>query len=196
MKEKPILFSTEMIRAILDGRKTQTRRVIKPQFSKLFHIVNRTAILTNRIFRKSNQFIYCPYGKVGNRLWVRETWRKRYSDASIENKEDGIQYKADGLVFIQPLWKPSIHMPRWASRITLEITNIRVERVQEISEDDAQAEGCGIYPEYNSMRYTFLYSEGEVSSANFRILWDSINAKRGYPWKSNPYVWVIEFKKL
>lgn len=140
MKERPILFSGEMVRAILEGRKTQTRRVIKPQPDSA-----RNSVFVKSGFETKHGYeIKCPYGQPGDRLWVRETWglwdtdpkdgperAKIFYRATDENRRD-LRYQR---------WRPSIHMPRWASRINLEITNIRIERVQDITEEDAKAEG-------------------------------------------------------
>ena len=203
MKEKPILFNTEMVQAILEGRKTQTRRVIKPQPK-----IDKTG---NLIWGKWNYgqntigpHIYnvikkCPYGKIGDRLWVRETWKatQQYPAPGNFAEKIKVEYRAGGEAWFEKgkwkspfrlteVWRPSIHMFRWSSRINLEITNIRVERVQEISEEDAKAEGielsCALYG-YPCYKKTF------------HELWDSINKKRGYSWDSNPWVWVVEFKR-
>ena len=163
MKERPIIFSTPMVKAILDGRKTQTRRVIKDQ----------PPLSMRDMFKPKN--LKCPYGQVGDRLWVRETF-KPY------NCMGGFAYKADGDLSTGFPWKPSIHMPRGASRITLEITESRAERLQDISEEDAKAEGVKCCPNAVS-----------DYKHHFMILWDSINGKK-YPWDSNPWVWVISFK--
>ena len=167
MKERPIIFKGEMVKAILDGRKTQTRRVVK-------NVEDLT------VFFRDDKFgcpFKCPYGKPGDRLWVRETW------ADVNTSEGpAICYRADGDV--QIIWRSSIYMPRWASRITLKILDIRVERLQDISEKDAIAEG--IQP-----------SDYAKPKAAFMRLWDSINAKKpGKSWKDNPWVWVIEFSRV
>lgn len=180
MEEKPILFTGEMVRAVLDGRKTQTRRVIKPQ-PGLLGPKDIPLLL-----------YYCPYGQPGDRLWVRESWSVDMSMDHLKPSdvpEDSIVYyrantdkdwerQSTGQVMGKK--RPSIFMPRWASRINLEITDIRVERVQDITEEDAKAEGVDWYP---AMRANRL----------FQSLWDSINAKRGYAWDVNPWVWVVEF---
>ncbi len=173
MKEYPILFNTEMVRAILNDTKTQTRRVVKPKPDY--------QACTGDLF-KDGEYIKCPYGKAGDRLWVRETF-------GFINETCGIVYKANGCNSIVPKWKPSIFMPRKLSRITLEITDIRVERVQEITEADAKAEGVIPKIPYES-KFTYYYR------FPFVILWDSINEKRGFGWGENPWVWVVEFKRL
>lgn len=193
-KERPILFSGEMVKAILDGRKTQTRRILKPQPKGV--VVSKPNF--DGLFSEANdpvtRYFACHHGQPGDKLWVRET----RADTCAEGVSKIPWYRADYLGHgeIDPppggiKWKPSIFMPRWASRITLEIVSVRVEKVQEIRCEDALAEGVSL--------------EGElfpnVDSAwkahkRFRFLWDSINAKRGYGWEKNPWVWAIEFKKL
>jgi hypothetical protein len=164
MSEKPILFSGEMVRTILDGNKTQTRRVVK---SKPRH----------------NQEMACPYGRNGDRLWVRETF------GMLDCHHGQTVYRADGKDrFTDILWRPSIFMPRWASRITLEITCVRVQPLQDISEFDCIAEGvspCG-HDGFCTDQHTCSYKK----------LWNSINAKRGFAWEKNPWVWVIEFRTI
>lgn len=187
MKERPILFSGPMVRAILEARKTQTRRIVKPQFS-VFHSIHADAsISTNRIFRGAYQRIRCPYGQPGDRLWVRETWKEKKRHQLSYIGLPAIEYAATG-ESVGP-WKPSIFMTRWASRLTLEIVRVRVERLRDISEEDAMAEGVypmkGIEPSG---------SEWESCKLGFAELWQFINGPDS--WDSNPWVWVIEFKKL
>lgn len=168
---KPILFSTAMVQAILDGRKTQTRRVIKPEWIRCLDPEDdRDQVLAQS-----------PY-QVGMNLWVRETWA--YRAAGI-----GYVYRADGEQSVER-WKPSIFMPREACRLMLEVTGVRVERVQEISEKDAMREGAkyAIEEVDDDFNCTYSYREG------FKELWNSINAKRGYGWDVNPFVLVIDFK--
>lgn len=215
MADKPILFSGPMVRAILDGRKTQTRRVIKPQPEPWrdyhleggcqqadwrFDLGERTedgkrydyGLWMHSGFHES-RFQRCPYGQPGDRLWARETWwhgdHNYWPDAvdPPELPEPALFYRADKGRNVT--WKPSIHMPRWASRLTLTITDVRVERVQDISEADAIAEGC---------RPSLEYAEGipcgyGPAVPEFANLWDTINAKRGYGWDANPFVWAISF---
>ena len=175
MKDRPIIFSTPMVRAILDGRKTQTRRVVKPQpkphqsggwiWEKVGGII---ATKSGKIY-KSKMLSRNPYGKPGDRLWVRETWANVLCHKMF--------YKADGNDLPKGcVWKPSIHMFKMYARIWLEITGIRVERLKDLSPKDGIAEGV----EHWSI---------------FPSLWDSINGKK-HPWKSNPWVWIIEFKRL
>jgi hypothetical protein len=214
MKERPILFSAPMVRAILEGRKSQTRRVIDPQpdiphWMSLIEMEPKNGLAR---FRKvapdwpddSRDDIYCQYGKPGDRLWVRETWKtdREYdpwapcqidSGASIFFMADQCAHRINHRFECGPHeWgktRSSIHMPRWASRITLEITGIRVERLQNISAADVAAEG--VEPEDGK-----TYPAIGIHTAAYMELWDAINAKRGHPWESNPWVWVIEFRRI
>lgn len=198
MKERPILFNTEMVRAVLDGRKSQTRRVIKPQPDHrhrdvVFEEKRNKLIEYSMISGCWNEVVEhkCPYGKPGDRLWVRETW-------AIDPVEKGVWFKADEFwtEANSPKWKPSIHMPRKYSRINLEITNIRVERVNDITSYDMVREGVP-----DSVRQIDLFgAEGDeirkIKIIPFRIFWGSINKSRGYGWDVNPWVWVVEFKRI
>src|SRR3990167_3795376 len=180
-----------MVRAILDGRKTQTRRVIKPQPKKLGW---SKGIYHQGEYRE--EVWKCPYGQPGDRLWVKESWGiqdcGKHVGISSDHWPHGfpvsrIYYLAD-----QEGWsfsnRSALFMPRWASRITLEIISIKVERVQEISGLDCLSEG--ILPEGNS-------SDGEWRARrDYRVLWDAINKLRGYSWDSNPCVWCISFRKI
>ena len=243
MNEKPILFNTEMVKAILDGRKTQTRRIVRlTEFQKaishgydwmfrdkrgLWNEVPASWLLRNK----------CPYGRPGDLLWVRETWKP---GAWRDDGRIAIDYKASpeltktpwltipeeypGKQFDElweqwtnelrdmgwfpdkngvyqwesgqsPLkWRPSIFMPRWASRITLRMTDVWVERVQEISEADVQREGWFFQNHDLSKRYDPVTMD--TARQWFAELWDSVNAKRGFSWDSNPWVWVVEFEKV
>ena len=174
MKERPIIFSGEMVRAILDGRKTQTRRVIKPQPLRDY------AELRSR----------CPHGVPGDRLWVRETHGFLAEQVlyRADVPSDFEEYKKTAFWRVEK-WRPSIHMPRWASRITLEITGVRVELVQRIGLGDITAEG--IQADLGPAAHSTIND----SYVRFIELWDSINAKRGYGWDTNPWVWVLEFKQ-
>lgn len=216
-KERPILFNAEMVRAILDGRKTQTRWIVNPQpeLSERAGFVwkgyayglgsdNRG---TQRNFARPN----CPYGQPGGRLWVRETWRtgwsyggdyptvqyratetahvgsKEYPVLDVLRGEFGIPDPAPHSIVPGGKWKPSIHMPRWASRITLEITGVRVERLQDISDEDARAEGAS--------SVSFPVTENQRSNIDrFRALWNLTHGAGA--WGENPWVWVIEFKRV
>jgi hypothetical protein len=207
-QERPILFSGEMVRAILDGRKAQTRRVVKPQprdwttddAGRLWPAVERRGLC---------DLATCPYGNPGDHLWVRETFRT-LSCAGVGEPIE-VQYRAGGIEERvtdrptgrdwmpspsgpgqptnpnAPRWSASIHMPRWASRLTLEVEAVRVERLQDITEADAQAEG--LIP-----AWAVGDVEGTARDA-FADGWDTINGKRA-PWASNPWCWVVSFKKL
>lgn len=221
MSEKPILFSGPMVNAILSGRKTQTRRVIKPPLGPKAEWMRREGLcwmangLLGDIPRIWWSKILYPKYDPGDRLWVRETWQP-----FIRSMRSGIRYKAGGEkntlgddfnslcellkrtggdlqykygdwgdpspseVRYRDDWRPSIHMPRWASRLTLEVTGVRVERLQEIGAADCVAEG--LHP---TMR-----NETPVKN-RFQELWDSINGKT-HPWESNPWVWVYEFRRV
>jgi len=202
MKERPILFSGPMVRAILEGRKTQTRRVVMPQPS----LVDGDGVAFfdghGQGGRGSrDRIIGCPYGAPGDRLWVRETWGLFDTQPSDGPERATVFYRADPDLhpnFLKyQLWRPSIHIPRWASRLTLEVTGVRVQRVQEISEVDAAAEGAGTaaFEVEVPVRAAPLRSP-ECHKAGFAILWDSINAKRGYGWDANPWVWMIELQRI
>lgn len=189
MRERPIIMGADSVRAILDGRKTQTRRVIKPQ-PKFIGAPN-VPFKTDDANPKG--IINCLYGKVGDRLWVREIFNCN---------EEGIAYKATQPDMDGMPWKSPLFMPRGASRITLEITDIRVERVQEITEEDAKAEGIKVLPlqDDSDPSAWYQYAPGifqeRSATKSYELLWDSLNAKRGYPWESNPWVWVISFKQI
>lgn len=196
MKERPILFSGPMVRAILEGRKTQTRRVIKakPPYEGLVpgrcHWSGTTFGWWHEGGSCTCNPLTSPYGLSGDRLWVRETWQR-----AGQPEEREYLYRADPVFDgMEPQdlawsWKPSIHMPRWASRLTLEVASVRVERLQDISEEHAVAEG--VSPIIHRERDDLSIS----SKARFRQLWDSINGKK-HPWESNPWVWVVEFQRL
>ncbi len=231
VRERPILFSAPMIRAVLGGRKTQTRRVVKPQpedkrydsgplkdIGGLYwkgSLVETPENPSNPRNHGESLERLCPYGHVGDRLWVREaTELVSFCGFNVPGATLNIRYKADweqrefqrdasetvyasdkrGVFYGVT---PSIHMPRWASRITLEITDIRVQRLQEISEEDAKAEGIG--PKMVDSGGFTPWDEGidvyDYTMAFFE-LWDSINASRGFPFVSNPWVWAITFKRL
>lgn len=246
MKERPILFSGEMVRAILDGRKTQTRRVVKPQpVRSLPH----TGTLPNpcgedfeihhplgwrwQKTKRWSAFVadsagpaalseslvrHSPYGAPGDRLWVRETWGVAHEHADQLRWRDQLDDAKRGcpwapLVYaatepdvleISP-WKPSIHMPRWASRITLAVTSLRVERLQDVTEEDAKAEGVmaptikepgRVAPAYAlGSPYEGPREIGHVYRCEYACLWDEINGKRA-SWESNPWVWVVGFERV
>ena len=214
MTERPILFSGAMVRALLAGTKTQTRRVVKSDALREAQAAKSAGHLT---LQRA-----CPYGAPGDRLWVRETWRTeeladgtdgvRFPDGAFcacENTPEvgdawGSQHSAKS-ARRGTVWRPSIHMPRWASRITLEVTGVRVERLQDISEADARAEGAQVVPFYPddgfplSDGWTHVGDDGKCvlyTSArdSFRALWESINGADS--WASNPWVWVVSFKRV
>jgi hypothetical protein len=229
MRERPILFSGPMIRAILEGRKTQTRRIVKPQPSDSWHpVVERycpTIIEKDgmdgpgpEVFGASDEDEgrKFPYGAPGDFIWVREAWCSAHQDGAF-----GTAYRADNTYLqgkrshpkgphyhfpqIGPhvRWRPSIHIPRWASRINLEITGVRVERLHEISEADAIAEGIRTMRDDSG---TFVGREGDSSDGRHMVtpwpsarqayadLWESINGRSS--WDCNPWVWVVEFRKV
>lgn len=203
MKERPILFKAPMVRAILDGTKTQTRRMVK------FPVIDRNgtgcevagcelnSMLRQELEQHAGSFL-CPYGQPGDRLWVKETWR---TFERMHDGLDGILYAADdSFIPIQNSrqmadewvechdngkhganWRPSIFMRRWMSRITLEITDVRVERLQDISQEDAAKEGVN------------FVNTGDFITP-YATLWESINGEGS--WDANPWLWVIAFKKL
>lgn len=197
MKERPILFSAPMVRALLDGSKAQTRRVVKcpykPWKGRVYDapwtVVRHSGGGWRATQHREDGSIIdeigeagfpCPYGVPGDRLWVRETFGPCDGWLCYRATE-GEKCVPDG-----GKWRPSIHMPRWASRITLTVTDVRVERLQDISEADAIAEGC-------------LDTDGSptqelsgTARGAYAVLWDDLNAERA-PWATNPWVWVISF---
>ncbi|WP_429972249.1 morphogenetic protein [Klebsiella variicola] len=191
MKERGMIFNGEMVRAILDGRKTQTRRPVKfPVHDKNLGCELSGNELAGEL--SAGNYLNSAFGKPSDRIWVRETWA-RYN---IDQNSHDIAYRATTPADWpeEGRWRPSIHMPRWASRILLEITDVRVERLNAISQEDAQAEGMeltGWRPTYSDPD-----SGGEVLTPydNFAQLWESIYGEES--WKANPWVWVIEFKRV
>jgi hypothetical protein len=187
MKHRPILFSTAMVQAILDGRKTQTRRVCRHQHWSHHEIVD---VNVNGITQKVDRNVSCPYGQPGDVLWVRETWAHTSQlNINPEDENYGYVYKADG----QPwedyegwTWKPSIHMPRESCRLFLRIKSIRVERLQDISGEDALKEGVSV-----TSMWPVAIGEAYVE---FSRLWASINGQAS--WDANPWVWVVEFERI
>ena len=204
VKERGLIFNGEMVRAILDGRKTQTRRIMKnqpagdfPQTPALIRNVVGAGFQWYGHYGESGIF-NCPFGAVGDRIWVRETWAEAGASAPDlklyrANYPDHVPSHYENVPPASDIrWTPSIHMPRNASRILLEITGVRVERLNSISQEDAQAEGMeltGWRPTYSDPD-----SGGEVWTPydNFAQLWESIYGEES--WKANPWVWVIEFK--
>jgi len=202
---KPILFNTEMVRAILDGRKTQTRRVFTKKQVELFKYAIMDGELNSTLEDYNNEhWLWAKY-RIGDILWVRET----FVDALKFGFTYGIYYKATDEHIIKDKmkewgikWKPSIHMPKEAARIFLRVTNVRVERLQDISDEDILKEGiidleswvCGDIPEY---QYCVTMKSKRYDSAEeaFKELWNS-TAKESYKWEDNPYVFVYEFEKV
>lgn len=205
-KERPILFKGEMVREVLSDRKTQTRRIVKMPASWDSIVYadfgdgwwpyksddGESPDYDNNVIP-----LNCPYGKRGDRLYVRETWHTDvldliYARAKHEDAMEAspIFYRAD-LVNNDSgcTWKPSIHMPRWASRITLEITNVRIERLQDISGSDCISEGI-----MERTTYPPESDSEEIDRKEYRNLWESINGVGS--WDKNPFVWVIEFKRI
>ncbi|HDX8701791.1 TPA: hypothetical protein RQO40_005180 [Klebsiella oxytoca] len=210
MKERGMIFNAEMVRAILDGRKTQTRRTVKPQPDEdgLVKVINGPWVDT------SERNYLCPFGDVGDRIWVRETFQgplfgyeqmEAYlEDSSRFEKPEFCQYAADGGHRpeyqdaddnLRHGWRPSIHMPRWASRILLEITDVRVERLNSIHDVDAMREGI---QNLTTCSHADFGIPGVVNAQHpvraFQLLWESIYGADS--WKFNPWVWVIEFKRV
>ena len=206
-RERPILFSAPMVRAILAGTKTQTRRAVKPQPVESYSVLGDVRETRGWSWPMSDgqhlpcpgdaMLARCPYGEPGDRLWVRETFCTMIVN-DWPNPVGPIGYRADGNLEHNPgCWRPSIHMARRHSRITLEITCVRVERLQEISEADAMDEGCRPAP----MSMTGVYCGADVLAASareyrdaYRLLWEQINGSDS--WDANPWVWVLEFRTL
>ena len=219
MKERPILFSGPMVRAILDGKKTQTRRVMKPQpeysdrltcwlWDRAGHKRMWDSIATNAPpygFSQDCWIPLSPYGQRGDRLWVRESFFDHgdLPDGTVLERDERIEYRASEWNRVDSAdggpWKPSIHMPRWASRITLELTDVRVQRVQEIADADVEAEGiehdgqwwrAGTHPVKGTLQCW------PSRQRAFERLWNELNDKRGYSWHVNPWVWALTFKRV
>lgn len=225
MKESPILFNTDMVQAIWSGHKSQTRRVVKEELivwqaefesGNLPHVIRSEPSLQYYLENR------CPFGQIGDQLWVRETWHvepnvQGWSMDENEPCTGWIEYKAGGSKevtapnfdavqrcfpkgevdwdFLPSDWRPSIFMPRWASRIQLEITNIRIERLNDISEQDAESEGCIADPcDHARQICEDIGCCGPTAKGHFKYIWESINGANS--WDKNPWVWVIEFKVI
>jgi len=205
MNERPILFKAEMVNAIIEGRKTQTRRILKgsAEFKGPYNSAYIEQYKNDRGWKR-----ICPHGKPGDRLWIRETHafdkQLDYLKASQLSKYEPVFYHANTMVrtvacsmIEKGRTRPSIFMPRWASRIQLEITDIRVERLNDISEEDCDAEGFG--GDFPHVVMPTLdpgdWSDGQKSLPEcYRDIWESINGPGS--WDSNPFVWVISFKRV
>lgn len=233
MRERGMIFNGEMVRAILEGRKGQTRRALTPRHIRMIETaasIGECYPLESGRHHENSQAYYrewCPYGTVGDRIWVRETWallgnedaccidwngklckgdereaakiycascEQRPGDYGLWSIPDDADWKphTENEKF-EGAWRPSIHMPRWASRITLEITAVRVERLNDISDADAKAEGLDKSHDFPD---TYLTPKGDFADADivFRRLWESIYGEES--WQANPWVWVIEFKRV
>jgi hypothetical protein len=240
MKERPVLFSPPMVRALLDGSKSQTRRIVKWPRAAFLH--GRTPLI-DRTFKDGapgaeyihcaygsgdlgddyqSSRVFCPYGDPGDRLWVKETWStskslddKSPSAIALQSAQAGyerpwapLRYAADDRIvnWDPSIWgdagktRVSIHMPRWASRITLEVTGVRVQRLQDISEANAKAEGVSLAQlsgigDEQSIIDSKKTKGSHPRTLAFAILWDTINGDRA-SWRSNPWVWIVEFKRI
>jgi hypothetical protein len=223
--ERPILFSSPMVRAILDGRKTVTRRIVKERSPHWvvdergdgtpWLMVARDSVRGASIYDDAWLPAACPYGAPGDHLWVRETWGVAHEhadtithSAALEDARRQMPWAA--IVYADEThtkpkkWRPSIHMPRWASRILLDVTAVRVERLQAISEEDARAEGvkasdaAAVFQRVGTSTHGLPHVRQVKDLENtargaFACLWDSINGERA-PWASDPHVWVVSFK--
>jgi hypothetical protein len=216
-KERPILFSAPMVRAILEGRKTVTRRVVKPQpvYDRSFAYDGLK--ICGKGKRKGNAASihcaplvaqFCPYGKPGDRLWVKESWAQRLDLDHLNGTElfnAGVReawYWADGpgrtcntgCAGAAGRVRSSRFMPRWASRITLEVTGVRVERLQDISLSDVLGEGVPRLQDGDAIPISRYFDMRSIEHGRFRDLWQSINGAGS--WDANPWVWVVEFRKI
>ncbi|HDU1493030.1 TPA: hypothetical protein REW05_004683 [Klebsiella pneumoniae] len=216
MTERGMIFNGEMVRAILDGRKTQTRRIIKWKQTRFTEIGERedgSKWPWSEDAEHACDFWHpCPFGAVGDRIWVREAFRvhSRATDvatlvykASERNSWTEQTHRVPVAVCNKPAtpekWTPSLHMPRWASRILLEITGVRVERLNAISEEDAEAEGIDMEALYDSQDCYDCIADHNMTgrptvTGAFKYLWESIYGDES--WNSNPWVWVIDFKRI
>lgn len=197
VKEYPIIFSAPMVQAILDDKKHMTRRIVKLKEGETVDASTCWAVHPT----KGGRLLRCPYGKKGERLWVRETWLfnwghccKACKDSALEKPEnrtiESCLYRATSPDPELPRWSPAIFMPRWASRITLEIVGVKLERLQDITEEDAIAEG--VTPPENLGAWERAH-HWEAREA-FRGLWESINGPES--WERNDLVWAISFRRI
>lgn len=234
MAERPILFSSSMVRAILAGTKTQTRRMIRGRVDDhpmmpgalVLTMGKRQFWLNSQVDHPNHAISGCPFGAPGDRLWVRETFycdhafkgdvhntihtgdAERDRRAAEDEWAESTIYRAHGEPHQQGFedtdgfkWVPSIHMPRWASRITLEITEVRVERLQDITEEDARAEGVEPCDSFGADQPIAADHQSWTHGSHphvleFAIAWDTLYADQGFGWKANPWVWVISFKRV
>lgn len=240
--EKPLLFSGPMVRAILAGQKTVTRRIAVRKGWDITSVNPHGLPITQRGGGKGFAAVQtevweCPYGEPGDQLWVREAWQfKNWTDGECAKagcpdaaKHPTETYLGEPTRAIYRAsynecigdpgpWKPSIHMPRWASRITLEVTGLRVERLQNVSHDDVLAEGtqvpvtedgslvCRVSGKFTPSSYWPCDTWDELKRrddfeqqwfrCHFASLWDELNASRGFSWDSNPWVWVVSFRRV
>lgn len=201
-KQRPILFSTDMVQAILSGTKTQTRRIVKPQ-------KNENLVLSRDFQAEydNGELVKCPYGKPGDVLWVRETWclttpygpEDYYFGYKAGNYAPYIKAPEKYDYATPDVWKPSIHMPKAACRIFLRIKHVRVEQLNKVSKNDAIAEGIkwqfsALFKERRYFDYEDKESEWRDPVSSFHSLWESINGSGS--WKDNPWVWVVEFEMI
>lgn len=200
MKERPILMNGDMVQAILRGQKTQTRRPVMPQPVRTapgtthgweWEHHGKPAIWIAEVHLK-----HCPFGQPGDRLWVRETFAEISPSSTVYQADDDTALKGT-----KHRWTPSIHMPRRLSRITLEITDISARHVQDITEEDAWAEGTEVLENNwsaadlcaTAKRYDLCVEDSRCTYAH---LWDTLYASRGLGWAANPWVWIVSFKRL
>lgn len=214
MDTRPMIFSAPMVRAILAGTKTQTRRVVKidavieaaESFCEVLTTRKAERLGKNEIGVRAVGFmckindgftlddairVFSPYGQPGDRVWVRETWAIEDERALVTQRKDAVIYLATHSGDRPWRGRPAIHMPRWASRITLEIVSVRVERLQEISEADAIAEGAEVW---SGKETPWKGVCAPVIVHGYATLWESINGAGS--WDANPWVWVIEFRRV
>ena len=206
-KERPILFSGPMVRAIMEGRKTQTRRLLAPQPEVVdtrgiygvkcyqwgkrqfwppgVQSASEPGTIHPQSWGGSKHLSFCPYGSPGDRLWVRETFRMGGSKAEYAADD---YFTGERATRYSTLWRPSIFMPRCLSRILLEVVDVRVQQLQQITEEDAIAEGC-------NDRVLMGEAREGMAREDYRRLWDQINGKRA-PWESNPWVWAVTFRRI
>jgi hypothetical protein len=228
MRERPLLMSGPMVRAILEGRKTQTRRIAKTGRDNCVP-AKRGGSAFRVVTHITNAAHLCPYGVPGDRLWIRETWGVAIGSGGWANGDAVLNYRADGhqvgmsrqrfdlIATVGNLrgvhdgkWRPSIHMPRWASRLTLELTEVHAESLQEIGRDDAKAEGLmAVSQDFGSPLRWGIITKGKAPGEDrdswpwerfephpvdaYRTLWNDLNSHRA-PWEHNPWVWVLTFK--